>query len=368
MPSLFYNTLRFIWATLVFSFYVLIFIFQMIFKGLVEIARIIKPDKTVKIFNHNVLGKNFASTGYFNCDEKYLNFGHRIRLIHENIERAVKNKQIITLQEADEETYTHISGLFKDYDYHVIWKNFLVKTSTIGNQQQAVLVAFPKSDFELLDSISVNISDGIEIPIINSCDLNLPPPEHVTKAKGRSVYEMATRDSNILVGMLLRHNASGETVWVFCYHIPCIWWWPAVMTLQIDALKKKMYEVAKGVPFILCSDTNCKKGYHDRTFLETGVVDPSILPHKGWTPSPDATYKLKDTMTPEGSPTTRCKPVASSDLENGEFHANLDGIFAFGFDKKVKIETKVPEGTLNSPCPNETQPSDHAPLHGTIWF
>jgi hypothetical protein len=136
-----------------------------------------------------------------------------------------------------------------------------------------------------------------------------------------------------------------------------------MMTLHIDTLKRTMFDVSHGRPFILCSDTNCKKGYPDRIFLETGVVDQTIRPHTNWTPSPNATYHLKDSLKTEGSPTTRCKPAGvSSDLASGEFFVNIDGIFHHGFDGVGAMVESWINGSLETPCPNETEASDHVAL------
>ncbi len=64
-----------------------------------------------------------------------------------------------------------------------------------------------------------------------------------------------------------------------------------------------------------------------------------------------------------------CKPAGvSSDLPNGEFFVNIDSIFHHGFDEiGAKVESKI-QGSLDKPCPNETEPSDHIALSCTIIF
>jgi 2',5'-phosphodiesterase len=325
----------------------------------------LKKSYEEEIFNRNFLASAFGSPQYFKCDEKLLSFEYRMPLIKENVEKGIKNKAIITLQEVDELIFDGLRQSFGT-EYHTKCEFYLVKTNTIGDQSQGVLIGVPKSKYDVLDEYKCTLSNEIFQP--ENVQLNLPPEEHVPKAKGRSVYEMAKRDNNVLIGLLVKHKKTGKMFWIFNYHIPCIWWWMAVMTLQIDVLKKKMLEISNGLPFIFCSDTNAKKRFPDRMFLEKGFVDESILPYKGWTPSKNSTYLLRDSMISEGSPTTRCKPAGSaSDLKNGEFFENLDGIFHFGFDNIAEVKSVV-ASSLESCCPNETEPSDHALLIGTITF
>lgn len=321
----------------------------------------------IPIFQWNVLAATLAFPNFFKADAAHLAFANRLPLILKKLGDAISQRQLIALQEVDIPIFNAIMPVLRDAGYEWIRISFARVPEHLG---MSVFSAYPKEKYRCKNSYELCVADTIKKPAdVDPNDIAPPHPEFASRVrKSKSVYNLAAKQGQVLIGMHLEHIESETEFWFFNFHFPYVWWWVPMTTLFVDAVKRAMLVVSDGLPFILCSDTSMKKGFADRTFFETGVItDEMILPHKKWNPTSGASYQLKDSLCIEGAPTTRCRPAdASSDLLDGEFFANIDGIFHYGFDKINGTVKSQISGSLDKPMPNETEPSDHVALVGTL--
>jgi hypothetical protein len=104
------------------------------------------------------------------------------------------------------------------------------------------------------------------------------------------------------VTVTLADIPSGCEFTVACYHMPCMFYAPKVMTLHAAWAAERAFQVAEGRPLVLTGDFNLKPGDPAYQLLTSGVVEdvtglPSYPEHPGSDSKWTAGSKIKPLMS-----------------------------------------------------------------------
>ena len=79
--------------------------------------------------------------------------------------------------------------------------------------------------------------------------------------------------------VLLFDRETGRQFYVFGYHMPCVFQRPPVMSLQLEAVMRKIAELTRKTPFILAGDFNFQPDSALYEFATTARCPEAIRPY-----------------------------------------------------------------------------------------
>lgn len=252
----------------------------------------------VRVVTYNILSNYYAR--YSKCNPKFLTHEYRWNLLRLFLEREIKKKSIICLQELSPIQKSELHGLFANNDYTMF-------TADYGNM--CVAIAFNYSMYKLKLYFEQRISD-------------LP---------GLKPYKFS--QPNIMI-MLKLTNGDAE-FGVCTYHMPVCYTNPFVMDTHISSLINTAKFVATGVPYIIGADMNMTRNSRQyEHIIASGMRD------------------VFDNKPPDY--TSFC-----ARKDNTTFRGILDYIFI-----SVNVDVKSVDKVLcdYSYIPDDKQSSDHLPI------
>jgi endonuclease/exonuclease/phosphatase family metal-dependent hydrolase len=300
----------------------------------------------ITVSTYNLLSGTMSTPKFFATGN--LDKHTRIDLLINRLVKMMDMMSIITLQEVDVWLASKLHKLFIENGYYCLTSHY---STMDGRDYYGVVIAFPIGKYSFIESGQVAPAKHITAPPTDVVLSEPLPPKKVTN----TVYDEALcRDSRVLYVKLSDHN--GNEFYVFTYHMPCAFWWPAVMTLHADALMIVIDNITNGgsIPYVLAGDFNTMPNTPIHRFIcENKIDDKEFLPYATWTPSNHTTSPIDVNAGDLERASTQCIN-AKGDL----FRGNIDYIFV---SKQFKVN-KVIQDTPTENMPNETEGSDHLPV------
>jgi 2',5'-phosphodiesterase len=302
----------------------------------------------IRVVSYNVLSSHLARPDYYvNYNPDHLRAEQRLPVVLEKLEeqRTVQTNTIFCLQEVSREWAGELHTYFANCKYHFV-------TGLYGrsfNGYMGVAIAWPMDTFETLNvdiqrvsetnrySAGSGSEEGGEVGGNSACPgwPRAPPTEEswmiripkqvvstlftswavpllikykVINKPDVDAWDYSQWRENLLVSVELKpkqqessSSSSSSSFWVSCYHMPCAFWAPAVMTIHAELAtrhvqqtlaknkKKKynnnnhqqelssttttnQYQSKSTTPFILAGDWNIKPTDTIYNRLTTGHV------------------------------------------------------------------------------------------------
>ena len=191
-------------------------------------------------------------------------------------------------------------------------------------------------------------------------------------------WTAAQRRFNALVFAKLQDvRSSGTTFAVGCYHMPCAFTQPGLMTIHAAAVAKKALSLATTgtpTPLVLVGDWNFKPGGAQYVMLTTGQAPKEGDPARPALPaglSPDAfSCTLPVTLR---SAYAECHDGKEPDCTNyakvkddATFVETLDYIFVSEGVQVLSADDLPHRTAIQGPLPNTSEPSDHLLLAANL--
>jgi endonuclease/exonuclease/phosphatase family metal-dependent hydrolase len=219
----------------------------------------------------------------------------------------------------------------------------------------------------LIDNDQIKIGKVIKIPYnINKSDLEFSKPNNYSNRFSnkpiKNVYEESQKKDNTLLYIILKDRETKKQFIVFNYHMPCAYWWPAVMTLHIDKVMELVNKISQennNLPYIILGDFNTIFNNPLYNFItKRKQLTKEYLPYFNWKPLSNIT--LNDSCDPKNMydmekiyPTTQCE-----NQKGKIFKEKLDYIFYSKEFKIIEYKQKIIEHNM----PNDIDGSDHIPI------
>jgi len=167
----------------------------------------------------------------------------------------------------------------------------------------------------------------------------------------RSLFKEANRDTTIIY-VKVEDNNTGIQFNIVCYHMPCCFWYPAVMVLHLNTLREFISKCEGN--YVLMGDFNTIYNSPLYYYLVNGILNDDIQkPYSTFKSSSDIIlYTLCN-----GLPTTHCK-----NIDGSTFKERIDFIF---FNKDLLNLYNITEYVKdinNTIIPNKENGSDHIPI------
>jgi mRNA deadenylase 3'-5' endonuclease subunit Ccr4 len=299
------------------------------------------PTMQIRVVSYNVLSSHLARPDYYvNYNPDHLRAEQRLPVVLEKLEEQRNKHTIFCLQEVSREWAGELHTYFSNCNYHFV-------TGLYGrsfNGYMGVGIAWPMDTFETVNvdiqrvsetnryssgsssseeggggssacpgwprappttdessSFWIRIPKQIVSTLITSWAVPLLVKYKFLNKPDVDAWEYSQWRENLLVSVELKQKQqeeSSSSFWVSCYHMPCAFWAPAVMTMHAElatrhvqqtlANKKKKYHnnqqessttttqqsksESKSTPFILAGDWNIKPTDTIYTRLTTGQV------------------------------------------------------------------------------------------------
>ena len=338
----------------------------------------------VRVVTYNVLSSRLAHPQQFpSLNPEHLDAANRLPVVLEKLEEEIAQKSIICLQEVSHEWAGSFHTLFANRGYHLVTGLYGKKF----NGYMGVAVAWPTSSLdvldvdvsrlsdkrdggwpvapqeEALDKIWNGISAFVRSPLERLGLLESPPIDPWSYSENRF---------NILLTVKLKDKDSGLPFCLGCYHMPCAFYAPMVMTIHAEMAAYHVQTLAGEVPYILAGDWNIKPNLSHYKLLTSGIMDrgdPSF-------PTPKFQMEWK----------SRAKPMKSAyaESDHGEpdftnyarvkdeepFIDTLDYIFCDQRWEVVSVKKLPKREESGGPFPNLDvgEPSDHILIAADLRF
>lgn len=297
--------------------------------------------KVMNLTTYNVLANSMSDERFFKVEDRsVLSLEKRMPKILEKLEVCFKRRDIICLQEVDVKLAA--AGLHQQFiknGYYALTAHY----STIpGTDHFGNVIAFPLEKYSLVNYGQCKIGDFIS------------RPSQILESDAE-VYKKANKRDNALLYAVFKDKFTNREFVVNNYHMPCIFWWPPVMTLHVEALLRKVKELSRDLPFILMGDFNILPGTDLYNFITTGTIsDPDNIPSSSWIHQP--VFPLIDIRKICNHPFLATNYSRNS--RDCVFKGAIDHIFCSpGFlDHSIFYDEPTEE------MPNHSSGSDHVPV------
>lgn len=188
-------------------------------------------------------------------------------------------------------------------------------------------------------------------------------------------WAASQRRFNALVVTKLRCVRSNVAFVVACYHMPCAFTQPGLMTVHAAAAAQKALSLSAGTPLLFCGDFNIKPGDAQYAMLTTGALD---VP-----PGHPAMPVLPAGLAPNAFSCTLPVALRSAYAEShgGQepdftnfaqvkteplFVDTLDYIFCGPGVQVLSADDLPHRSKVHGPLPNASEPSDHIMLAANV--
>ena len=178
---------------------------------------------------------------------------------------------------------------------------------------------------------------------------------------------------NALVWVKLRDRATRGDFGVACYHMPCAFWAPAVMTIHAALAAQRATALAKGdLPFALAGDWNFMPSSPQyRMMTQGGEVPagdpaaPVAPPHEPWL------ARVEVPLRSAYAEAHGAEPEFTNHAQVGDqppFVECLDYIFVSPGVQVVQADALPAKADVQGPYPTADEPSDHVLVAATLRF
>lgn len=310
----------------------------------------------LNLTTYNVLANSMADKRFFTVDdESVLNLEQRMPKILKELGECFAREDVLCLQEVD--IALAAAGLhqaFIENNYYALSAHY---STMPGRDYFGNIIAFPTKKYKLVTFGHVKIGDHLTIPKDYSNPITPHPfADGNPRTVNCDVYQEAAKRDSVLLYAILEDKKSAKRFVVNTYHMPCAFWWPAVMTLHAEALLRKVKELSGGLPYILAGDFNIMPHTTLYKFITMGIIiEKEYFPSSEW--KYENICPLKDIRT-----LSHCPFYSTNFARNANncvFEGALDHIFCSpGFSNHLMwYEPALRE------MPNEKDGSDHVPVH-----
>jgi 2',5'-phosphodiesterase len=320
---------------------------------------------------YNVLSSHLASPDYFtSCKPSYLDASYRFESLCKKLDRETSSNSIICLQEISMEW----AGLLYPYFSQ---RNYQLVTGLYGgkfNGYMGVAIAVPQDRYDLVSTNIKRIADTKFIPKAPLLTIIQKLMRFFLDLIGirpvQSPWATATAIFNQMVTVELKCKESEEQFLVGCYHMPCKFRMPEVMTIHASLATQHLQKLARGRPYIFAGDFNIKPDSNTYKLLTEGTIEsnestksdiPPTLDGDSWrmdvAPLRSA-YKIAMGSEPDFTNYARIR-------DDPVFIDTLDYIF-LSPQWLVDSVDELPHRSAvqeYGPLPTENEPSDHLPLY-----
>ncbi len=176
---------------------------------------------------------------------------------------------------------------------------------------------------------------------------------------------------NTLVFTRLRDVQTDGQLAVACYHMPCAFQSPAVMTIHAALAAQKALGLAAGTPLVLAGDFNFKPSDPQYKMYVTGAMDASDVAYPS--PPPGAEPFRAVLPAPLRSAYAEANGGAEPDFSNMAqvkdepmFVDVLDYIFVSDGVQVLTADVMPHRSAVAGPLPNADEPSDHLLVAATL--
>lgn len=351
-------------------------------------------SSTVRVVTYNVLSSSLCSPFFFNrVNQAYCAFDYRYERVVEQLITEIKKQAVICLQEVSLLWVSKLVFFFESNHYTCVTSNYGIR----NNGYMGICIAYPRNRYQLKASDVFCVTDtkvgGWKDPSAKKDTtqpgrwtrmwlsllswLNLSP-----KREKESLWDTAKSRNNTVICLRLANNT--KEFMVATYHMPCIFWEPAVMSIHITMAIQAIQRLATkaNVPYIVAGDFNFKPISACYQFVTTGIF-PAFT-NEPTDPEVHGKPTLPSTLVYPGDPfrfeltEQACLKSAYAENQGKEpaftnyawtekmketFADTLDYIFYGGEGDRLRVrsvkELSTREIQLLDSLPSATEGSDH---------
>lgn len=277
--------------------------------------------------------------------------------ILKELQPCFDEEHIICLQEVDITMMER--GLYRAFITNGYYPLTAHYSTMAGRDYFGNLIAFPMKKYNLISHDQYKIGDHIMIPRGYTNPIApLPFDDGKARTVIGDVYQEAAKRDSALLCATFEDKVSRKKFMVYTYHMPCAFWWPAVMVLHAEALLRAIAIDSNSLPHVLLGDFNIQSETPVYKLLTEGVLeDPSYFPSPEWKIDIDFACPLNDVRVLAKCPLV---PTTCARSPNGSvFEAAIDHIFCSSEFSNHKMAHLPPNGIM----PNEERGSDHVAVH-----
>lgn len=212
--------------------------------------------------------------------------------------------------------------------------------------------------------LKAQLTNGVVARLLQALRRSQPAQDPWSYARGRF---------NALVFLRLRDRETQGDFGVACYHMPCAFWAPSVMTIHAALAAQRITALAKDdLPFALVGDWNFMPSSPQYAMMTQGGEVPAGDPaapvapaHEPWVarvPVPlTSAYAAAHGAEPEFTNHALVR-------DQPPFIECLDYIFVSPGVKVLQADALPAKEDVQGPYPTELEPSDHVLVAATLRF
>ena len=266
----------------------------------------------VRVATYNVLSSHLSEPEYYSTlNPEHLNPTNRLSSVLQKIDAELEKSSIVCLQEVSHDWAGKFHAHFSNQGYHLVTGLYGKKF----NGYMGVAVAFKTADYKVLNVDISRLADkreegwprkpeekdrnavtkfasnlyGFGTTTTRSFLALFGLVEAKPKYPPQDAWDMAQNRFNQLVTVTLECKTTQKQFAVGCYHMPCAYYAPMVMTIHTDLAAwhvQKLASIQTGendsaaaatttstMPYILAGDWNIKPDGSSYRLLTTGKMD-----------------------------------------------------------------------------------------------
>lgn len=212
---------------------------------------------TIKVVTYNVLSENYGTSSCFNVDDpKSLDVVVRHNKILSILRDYMMKEYIVCLQEVTIAFRSKIIPLLSPYKYTFNCLNYGNKHS--GNM--GVMLLIPSKQYRVVSTTNYHVADYISCVARNQNVSCIDTVKRLfshwtgTEKKKTSAYNNMFRKNHVLM-FVLKDMVDREFV-IATYHMPCVFYDPAVMLVHVHTLLELVEKYSNDLPYIVTGDFN----------------------------------------------------------------------------------------------------------------
>ncbi|KAM3575102.1 hypothetical protein VYU27_003015 [Nannochloropsis oceanica] len=335
----------------------------------------------LRVVTYNILTPNYATPRDLPAHPAvHLNEQERLQKILTKLKAETVQGSVIALQEISRAWAGHLHVFFAREGYHFVHSGYGRPSSGF----MGVGLAWPHSTLKAATVDISRLADAKPWPAP-------PPPGALTslsrgllrpfrrllgtrgRGNGKDEDVMAAardRSNTVIMAQLRSKESEGLDFFIACYHMPCEFRRPPIMTVHAALLVQRLQALAQGKPHIVTGDFNFQPTWPQYQLITEGEMPtehahyPPMPPTDPWTPRVEQPLKSALKVKWGQEPDFTCHSYA--DRETGErFCEPLDYIFLSPEWRVVDaVQLQSKKDALNLPCPfpDQDEPSDHVML------